>query len=102
RRDHRGGAAVHRELADALRTECAVRVRLAEEHDVDRGRIDEGRDDVVRELLIPDAAVLPAHLLEERPPERLQHAALDLTFREPRMHWVPDLRGDRRLHGTHL
>ena len=48
-------------LVDGLVRDTAI----VDDRDLDRRSIHRGRDGVVRELRVPDAALLPAHLLEQ-------------------------------------
>ena len=83
--DDRRGRTVDRHLANALRAERSMLVRVAAHHDVHRRRIERRRNDVVRERGVRHPAVAHDDLFEQRVAQSLRAAALDLPGGEQRM-----------------
>ncbi len=100
RRGDRGGAAVHRQLADPLRPAGSAGVRRLDEDRRERRRVEARRDDVVRHPRVQDLPVPRHELLRQRPADRLERSALDLPGAEDRVHHAADV--DRGPEAGHL
>src|SRR5438309_3472258 len=104
--EHRGGdgrrSTVHRQFANALRAEWSVRILLLDYDRLDLGRVERSRNDVVRQPVVDDPAVVPNQLFEQTVADCLKRASFDLTRREHRMNRAADVLGRGYLRARYF
>src|SRR4028119_1269555 len=100
-RDYGGGGGDSGRFPDALEAVGGLRVRELQDLHLYRGHVQDGGEEVVRERGVKDLAVFYLDLLQQRKPQALRYAALDLAFERLRVHDLPHVLRRRDLHDPH-